>query len=81
MATTANGHGAEITRYTPVTELPEYLTFKEFVNYLAIGRSLGYELVRTGKVESVRFGRLVRIPKSVLLAEALANSKNGTGAR
>jgi excisionase family DNA binding protein len=55
-------------RTTPVESLPQFLTVEEFCDYIAIGRSCVYELVRTGKIESVRFGRLVRIPKSALLA-------------
>ena len=55
-----------VTRFTPIEELPQYLTIEEFCAFMAIGRSCAYELVRTGKIESVRFGKLVRIPRRAL---------------
>jgi excisionase family DNA binding protein len=57
----------EISRQTPLDALPQFLTVEELCAYLAIGRSCAYELVRTGQIASARFGRLVRIPKSVLV--------------
>jgi excisionase family DNA binding protein len=57
-----------ITRQTPLEELPQFLSVEEFCAYLDIGRSCAYELVRTGKIESVRFGKLVRIPRYALEA-------------
>lgn len=44
--------------------LPErvLLTVEEAAEQLGIGRTLMYQLVRTGEVESVRIGRLRRVP-------------------
>jgi excisionase family DNA binding protein len=58
-----------ITRWTRSDELPEFLTINEVATFLAIGRSSAYELIRTGRLPSVRFGRLIRIPKSALVAQ------------
>jgi excisionase family DNA binding protein len=66
MATGANGHGPEITRHTPFEELPELLEVVEFTAYTGIGRSLAYDLIKRGELEHVRFGRIIRIPKTAL---------------
>ena len=58
---------AGITRQTPVAELPEYLRHDELADYLDLGRSAIYELLRRGQIYSVRFGRLIRIPKSAIV--------------
>jgi excisionase family DNA binding protein len=42
------------------------LRIEEAAERLGIGRSLMYELVLSGKVESVRLGRLRRIPEECL---------------
>ena len=57
-----------ITRTTPVESLPEYLTPEEFWTYVGIGRASCYELLRRGEIPSMRFGRLIRIPKRALEA-------------
>ena len=59
-------HLATITQATPVTDLPEFLSPEEFRIYVGIGRATCYDLLRRGEIPSVRFGRLIRIPKSVL---------------
>jgi len=65
-ATNGNGHGPDITRSTPIADLPELITVEELARWLGVGRGTGYELIRRGEVKSVRLGRLVRIPKSEL---------------
>ena len=35
---------------------------------LGIGRNTAYELVRSGKIRSIRIGRQLRIPKDALAA-------------
>ena len=62
----ARGGPKPIDRRTPFKDLPELVTVEELATFLAIGRTLAYELVRTGQVESRRFGRIIRIPKSAL---------------
>ena len=62
----SGGGATRIDRRTPLKDLPEFLLVAEFATHLAIGRTLAYELVRTGQVESRRFGRIIRIPKAAL---------------
>ncbi len=58
----------QISRTTPVDELPELLTPEEFRTVAGLGRATTYELIRRGQIPSVRFGRQIRIPKSALMA-------------
>ena len=58
----------QITRTTPIDALPEFLSPEEFRTYLRIGRATTYDLISRGAIPFVRFGRLIRIPKSALLA-------------
>jgi excisionase family DNA binding protein len=51
---------------TTGSELRLLLRIEEAAERLGIGRSLMYELVLSGKVESVRLGRLRRIPEECL---------------
>jgi excisionase family DNA binding protein len=53
-------------RTVPCDELPEYLTPEEARVYLALSRNTMYELLRRNEVRHVRFGRLIRIPKTSL---------------
>lgn len=50
-----------------IHDQPELLTVEEFRRAARIGRSAAYELVRAGELPHVRYGRLTRIPRSVLL--------------
>ena len=45
---------------------PLLLTVPETARLLRISRNLAYELVARGELPSVRFGRVIRIPRSVL---------------
>jgi len=56
----------KVDRSTPLEELPEILTLEEFRNYLGMGKTTAYELVRTGQIDHIRFGRRIWIPKEVL---------------
>ena len=42
------------------------LTVEEAADQLGIGRTLAYALVKDGEIESVRIGRLRRIPSAAL---------------
>ena len=42
---------------------------------LGIGRNTAYELVRSGKLRSIRVGRQVRIPKNALIEFLNENRK------
>jgi len=67
VSASSNGR-PEITRFTPFGELPELLTPEEFATYTGTGRTLVYELCRRGELQNVRFGRLVRIPRTAVAA-------------
>jgi excisionase family DNA binding protein len=47
--------------------LPLVLTVEEAADRLGVGRTVMYALVRSGAVESVRIGRLRRIPADALV--------------
>jgi excisionase family DNA binding protein len=64
-ATNGTGHVA-ITRHTPIADLPEVITVAELASWLGVGRGTAYGLIATGEIKSIKLGRLVRIPKSVL---------------
>jgi excisionase family DNA binding protein len=57
------------------------LTVEQAADALGIGRILMYELVGTGAVESVRIGRLRRIPTEALwdYVEGLRSTSEGGG--
>ena len=49
----------------PITDLPELLTVEEFQRTARIGRSAAYKLVEQGRIPTLRFGRMIRIPRTV----------------
>lgn len=51
------------------TDLPRFLTVPEAAHILGIGRTLAYELIRTGSWPTpvVRLGKLIKIPSGPLL--------------
>ena len=46
--------------------LPDWLSPVQVCQYLKLGRSTVYELIRSGQIYSRKFGRLLRVPKSAL---------------
>lgn len=46
--------------------LPLVLKVEELMPILSIGRNSAYELVRSGKIRSVRIGRTYRIPRDAV---------------
>ena len=59
-----------ITNYSTITNfdnLPLALTVLEAGQVLRGGRSVTYELVRSGQLRSVRIGRSIRIPRDALV--------------
>jgi excisionase family DNA binding protein len=52
------------------TDLPDLLTPDDARAFLQISRNTMYELLRTEKIRSIRFGKLIRIPKAALLEGA-----------
>ena len=55
------------TKYSSLDDLPVTLRVEELMPILGIGRNTAYELVRSGKLRSIRVGRQVRIPKNALI--------------
>ena len=66
------------SKYRSLDDLPVTLRVEELMPILGIGRNTAYELVRSGRlrsVRSVRVGRQVRIPKSALIEFLNEDSK------
>ena len=61
-------------KYRSLDELPVTLRVEELMPILGIGRNPAYELVRSGRLRSIRVGRQVRIPKNALI-EFLENTE------
>ena len=53
--------------YTHYDQLPLILSVDELTKILGIGRNTAYDLIRCGKIRSVRIGHKSRIPKDSLL--------------
>jgi excisionase family DNA binding protein len=62
--------------------LPLVLTVEEAADRLGVGRTVMYALVSSGAVESVRIGRLRRVPADALVAflDALRDNQRGGAA-
>ena len=54
------------TKYRSFDELPLTLRVGDLMPILGIGRNTTYELVRSGKIRSIRIGRQLRIPKDAI---------------
>ncbi len=54
-------------KYRSLDDLPVTLRVDELMPILGIGRNIAYELVRSGRLRSIRVGRQVRIPKNALI--------------
>ena len=55
------------TKYRSYDELPLTLRVEDLMSILDIGRNTAYELVRCGKIRSIRIGKQLRIPKQALI--------------
>ena len=49
-----------------VNELPLFLTVPEAARLLRIGRNTAYDLVRSGQIHSLKFGRQLRVPRQAI---------------
>ena len=58
--------GASNKPVTSLDDLPLFLTVEQTAAVLGIGRNTTYDMVRSGRIKSVRLGRQIRIPKSSL---------------
>ena len=54
------------SNYHSFEELPLALRVEDLMPILDIGRNTAYELVRCGKIRSIRIGRQLRIPKDAI---------------
>ena len=54
------------SNYRSFEELPLTLRVEDLMPILGIGRNTAYELVRSGKIRSIRIGRQLRIPKDAI---------------
>ena len=55
------------TKYRSYDDLPLALRVEDLTSILDIGRNTAYELIRCGKIRSIRIGRQLRIPKDALV--------------
>ena len=62
-----NDHSTNYSTITNFDNLPLALTVLEAGQVLRVGRSVTYELVRSGQLRSVRIGRSIRIPRDALV--------------
>ena len=53
-------------KYTSIDQLPLVLSVEDLADVLGIGINSAYELVRSGKVGSIRIGRQYKIPQNAL---------------
>jgi excisionase family DNA binding protein len=67
-----------IDRRTPASDLPELLRVQEVAEWADVSRGVVYEEIRRGRLAHIAIGRLVRIPRSALVAWA-NGSQNGNG--
>ena len=55
------------SNYRSFEDLPLTLTVEEAGQVLRVGRNTAYDLVRCGKLRSIKVGKQIRIPKQALL--------------
>lgn len=53
--------------YASYDDLPVVLSVVQLSKVLGIGRNTAYDLIRCGRIKSVRVGRQIRISRSSLL--------------
>ena len=53
-------------QYNSVSEMPITLRVEELMPILHIGRNTVYELVRSGKIRSIKVGCQLRIPRDAV---------------
>ena len=57
----------ETRKFTSLEDLPLVLRVEDLMSILSIGRNMAYELVRCGKIRSVRVGSQFRIPRDAVI--------------
>lgn len=74
MSTATHENGTVAT----LDELPLMLTVEEAARVLRMGRNSAYAAVADGSIPSVRFGRVIRVPRQALAA--LCDGHSAVGA-
>ena len=54
-------------KYRSLDELPLALRVEDLMPILGIGRNTAYELVRSGKIRSIKIGRQIRVPRDAVV--------------
>jgi len=65
VATTSGGGGRGLPRYATIDKRL-CITVPEAAEMLGISRNFAYQLVREGKLPSIRFGKRILIPRAAL---------------
>jgi excisionase family DNA binding protein len=47
---------------------PDVVTVIQLCNMLSIGRNSAYRLIRSGAIHHIRIGKVIKIPKSAVIA-------------
>ena len=63
------------TEYNSIDELPLVLRVEDLMPILDIGRNTAYELVRSGRIRSVKVGRQIRVPRDAVVEFLSSNGK------
>jgi len=63
------------TEYNFLDELPLVLRVEDLIPILDIGRNTAYELIRSGRIRSVKVGRQIRIPRDAVVEFLSGNGK------
>lgn len=61
------GVHVEPRKFTSLEDLPLVLRVEDLLPILSIGRNTAYELVRCGRIRSIRVGNQIRIPKDAVI--------------
>lgn len=56
-------------------KLPLMLKVDDLSEFLSIGRNTAYDLVRSGKIRSIRIGRCYRIPRDAVAEYIIKSSE------
>ena len=54
-------------KYRSLDELPLTLRVEELMPILGIGRNTAYELIRCGRLRSIKIGRQIRVPRDAVV--------------
>lgn len=69
----------DLPEVVSLDDLPELVTVEEFAAFTRQGLTKAYEDVRRGRIQSVRLGRTIRIPRQAI--EALINGDEAENKR